>query len=64
MNDVKTARRLRPSKDQFFDGLTVLCLSSFGLPGGKEHRETARSGRSVPPDEPAQPEKRVKGCGT
>jgi len=27
----------------------------------KSFGETARSGRSVPPDEPAQPEKRVKG---
>jgi len=27
----------------------------------KSFGETARSGRSVPPDKPAQPEKRVKG---
>jgi len=39
---VKAARiktgfaRLRPSKNQFFNGTTVLCLSSFGLSGGKE----------------------------
>jgi hypothetical protein len=46
---------LRPSKNLFFDGITALCLSLFGFPGGKEHRETARSGQSVTPDEPAQP---------
>jgi len=51
------AGALRPSKNQFFDGITALCLSSFGLPDGKEHRETALNGRSVVPDEPAQPEK-------
>jgi len=54
---------LSPSKNWFFDGLTVLCLSSFGLAGDKEHKETAHSGRSVAPDKPAQPEKWVKGCG-
>jgi len=31
---------LRPSKNQFFDGTTVLCLSSFGLPGGKEQQKS------------------------
>ena len=46
----------RPSKNLFFDGITALCLSSFGLPSGKAHKETARSGRSVTPDEPAQPD--------
>jgi len=56
MTKAVIAHRLRPSKNRFFDGLTVLCLSSFGLASGKEHRETARPGRSVPPDEPAQPE--------
>jgi len=30
------AGALRPSKNQFFDGVTALCLSSFGLPDGKE----------------------------
>ena len=30
---------LWPSKNMFFDGITALCLSSFGLTGGKEHGE-------------------------
>jgi len=50
-------RRLRPSKNQFFDGVTTFCLSPFGLPGGKTHRETALKGDRTAPDEPAQPEK-------
>jgi len=29
-----------------FDGITALCLSPFGFPGGKEHKETALNGRS------------------
>jgi len=53
----------RPSKKRFFDGITALCLSPSGFPGGKEHKETALNGRFAPPDEPAQPENRVKGCG-
>jgi len=47
---------LRPSKNLFFDGTTVFCLSPFGLPGGKTHRGTARNGRSVAAAEPPQPE--------
>jgi hypothetical protein len=50
-------------KKQVFDGISAPCLSPFGFTGGKEHREIARNRRSVVPDKPAQPEKRVKGCG-
>jgi len=39
-----------------FDGTTAFCLSSFGLPGGKMHKDTARNGRSVTPAKPAKPE--------
>jgi len=47
---------LRPLKNQFFNGTTALCLSAFNLTSGKEHKEIARNGRSVAPDQPAQPE--------
>jgi hypothetical protein len=41
---------VRPLKNQFFNGITALCLSAFDLTSGKEHKEIARSGRSVAPD--------------
>jgi hypothetical protein len=34
-----------PPKIVFFDGITTFCLSSYGLPDGKMHKETARNGR-------------------
>ncbi len=37
-------RPLLPVKNQFFDGITAFCLSSFGLPGGKKHAEPAPYG--------------------
>jgi len=43
-------------KKQFFGGITTLCLSAFGLTSGKAYKEIARNGRSVAPDQPAQPE--------
>ncbi len=54
---------LAPVKKHFFDGLSALSLSPFGLPDDKQHKETAHSGRSVTPDEPGQTNKRVKGYG-
>jgi hypothetical protein len=50
------AGRSRPLKSRFFNGITALCLSAFDLTSGKEHKEIARNGRSVAPDQPAQPE--------
>jgi hypothetical protein len=62
INKALRAKRLEIVKKLFFDGITALCLSLFGPPGGKEHREIAQNRRSVVPDEPAQPEKRVRAA--
>jgi hypothetical protein len=53
---VSIGKRVRPLKNQFFNGITALCLSAFDLTSGKEHKEIARNGRSAAPDQPAQPE--------
>jgi len=44
-------------KKHFFDGITALCLSAFGLTSGKAYKEIAHCGQSVAPDQPAQPGK-------
>ncbi len=54
---------LRPSKSQFFDGVTTFCLSSFGLPDGKTHRETALKGDPLRRMNRHSRKKRVKGGG-
>ncbi|HQQ40192.1 MAG TPA: hypothetical protein PLR57_01670 [Clostridia bacterium] len=43
-------------KNEFLMEEPLFASRPLGLAGGKEHRETARNGRSVAPDEPAQPE--------